>query len=243
MTSPGCGTAATGPFEIRTEWTYHHSASIRRRAEGYAMLERFYLIIDSAAWLPRLLPLGLGLVQIRVKSEDAALRRREIAASVALCKAAGAMCVVNDHWREAIDAGAEWVHLGQEDLDGAVDFPALARAGIRFGLSTANRDELDRALSFDPHHVALGPIWETGSKKTRSGPTGIDNLGQWRRIARRPVVAIGGITLERGESVFRAGADSLAVISDVLSNPDPERRLVSWLNESRSWKRAEETGR
>lgn len=204
------------------------------------MLERFYLIIDSARWLPRLLPLGLKLVQIRVKSADETLRRREIAESVALCKRAGAMCVVNDHWREAIETGAEWVHLGQEDLDGGVDFPALRRAGIRFGLSTADRDELDRALSFDPHHVALGPIWSTATKDTRSGPVGLDRLAEWRKIAGRPVVAIGGISLERGKSVFEAGADSLAVISDVLSNSNPEGRLTAWLAASAGWTRDEE---
>lgn len=198
------------------------------------MLDRFYLIIDRAAWLPRLLPLGLKLVQIRNKAPDAAVRRREIADSLALCKAAGAVCVVNDDWQAAIDLGAEWLHLGQQDLVGA-DLKAIRAAGIRYGISTANREELDIALSVDPHHVALGPIWSTVSKDDAAPESGPELLTEWKRIARRPLVAIGGISLDRAAICAAAGADSIAVISDVLSNPDPEARVTKWLDASKRW--------
>jgi len=198
------------------------------------MLDRFYLIIDRAAWLPRLLPLGLKLVQIRTKAPDIETRRREIAGALALCKAAGVLCVVNDHWREAIEFGAEWLHLGQEDLDTA-DLEAIRAAGIRFGVSTANRAELDRALAVDPHHVALGPIWSTVSKDDAAPVSGPELLTEWKRIAKRPLVAIGGISLDRAPICWDAGADSVAVISDVLSAASPEARLTEWLDAAKSW--------
>jgi thiamine-phosphate pyrophosphorylase len=198
------------------------------------MLDRFYLIIDRAAWLARLLPLGLKLVQIRTKASDIETRRREIADAIALCKAAGAMCVVNDHWREAIEFGAEWLHLGQEDLDTA-DLKAIRAAGIRFGVSTANRAELDRALAVDPDHVALGPIWSTVSKDDAAPASGPELLTEWKRLANRPLVAIGGISLDRAPICWQAGADSVAVISDVLAAADPEARLTQWLDAARTW--------
>ena len=197
------------------------------------MLDRFYLIIDRAAWLPRLLPLGLKLVQIRTKAPDIETRRREIADSLTLCKAAGAICVVNDHWREAIEFGAEWLHLGQEDLDTA-DLKAIRAAGIRLGVSTANRAELDRALAVDPHHIALGPIWSTISKDDAAPASGPEWLTEWKRIAKRPLVAIGGISLDRAPICWDAGADSVAVISDVLSSASPEARLTEWLGAAKT---------
>ncbi|CAI9402750.1 Thiamine-phosphate synthase [Pleomorphomonas sp. T1.2MG-36] len=198
------------------------------------MLDRFYLIIDRAAWLPRLLPLGLKLVQIRTKTSDIETRRREIAEAIALCKATGAMCVVNDHWREAIEFGAEWLHLGQEDLDTA-DLRAIRAAGIRFGVSTANRAELDRALAVDPDHVALGPIWSTVSKDDAAPASGPELLTEWKRLANRPLVAIGGISLDRAPICWQAGADSVAVISDVLSATSPEARMTEWLDVAKAW--------
>ncbi|PKR90133.1 thiamine phosphate synthase [Pleomorphomonas diazotrophica] len=198
------------------------------------MLDRFYLIIDRAAWLPRLLPLRLKLVQIRTKAPDIETRRREIHDSLALCKAAGAICVVNDHWREAIEFGAEWLHLGQEDLDTA-DLKAIRAAGIRLGVSTANRAELDRALAVDPDHVALGPIWSTVSKDDAAPASGPELLTEWKRITKKPLVAIGGISLDRAPICWEAGADSVAVISDVLSAASPEARMTEWLDAARAW--------
>lgn len=197
------------------------------------MLDRFYLIVDRAAWLPRFLPLGLKLVQLRTKTDDAALRRAEIAEAIALCRAAGATLVVNDFWRDAIDLGADWVHLGQEDLVEA-DVPAIRRAGIRLGLSTHSHEELDRALAADPDYVALGPVYPTTLKVMPWAPQGLERVGEWKRLAGRPLVAIGGITLERAPGVYAAGADSIAVVSDVLQAADPEARCAAWLEASRA---------
>jgi len=203
------------------------------------VLDRFYLIVDNARWLDRLLPLGLRFVQLRAKGLDAAARRAEIAASIAQCRAHGATLVVNDFWQDAIDLGAEWVHLGQEDLAEA-DVAAIRRAGLKLGLSTHSHEEIDTALSVDPDYVALGPVYPTTLKVMPWAPQGLDRIGEWKRIARRPLVAIGGITLERAEGVARAGADSIAVISDVLSHPDPEARCKAWLDARATWPRGSE---
>ena len=192
-------------------------------------LARFYPVVDSAAWVARMTGAGARLVQLRVKSGDDAHLRAEIGAALAACRASGALLVVNDHWRLAIELGAAALHLGQEDLDGA-DLGAIRRAGLRLGVSTHSEAELARALSVAPDYVALGPIWPTTLKQMPWGPQGLERLGQWRaRIGSLPLVAIGGITLERAPSCLAAGADCAAVVSDVTANPDPEARARAWI--------------
>ncbi len=197
------------------------------------MLDRFYLIVDRVDWLRRLLPCGLRLAQLRIKSDDEAVLRSEIAAARDLCAAAGAQLIVNDHWRLAIDAGCDFIHLGQEDLD-AADIAAIRRAGLKLGVSTHNESELDRALSCEPDYVALGPVFPTTVKQMTIGPQGIEPVKRWRKaLGRRPLVAIGGITLERAPAILAAGADSLALITDVLGAPDPEARARQWIAATR----------
>lgn len=196
------------------------------------MLDPFYLVIDRAARLDTFLPLGLRLVQLRLKDLDEATRRADVAAAVAACESAGATLVVNDHWRDAIDFGAGFVHLGQEDLAEA-DVPAIRRAGIRIGVSTHSHEELDRALVVDPDYVALGPVYPTTLKVMPWAPQGLERVSEWKALAGRPLVAIGGITLERAPGVAAAGADSIAVVSDVLSAPDPAARCRAWIEAAR----------
>ena len=200
------------------------------------MFDRFYLIIDSTDWLDRFLPLGLKLVQLRMKNADEATRGDQIAAAIEKCREKSVTLVINDFWQEAIDLGAEWVHLGQEDLDTA-DMAALKKAGIRFGLSTHSDDELDRALSHDPGYVAFGPIYHTSLKQIDWAPQGLSRIPDWRKRIAPPLVAIGGITLERAPAVFAAGADSICASTDVLKAPDPEDRLKTWLAAQNSWSR------
>lgn len=198
------------------------------------MLDRFYLVVDRVAWLPRLLPLGLKLVQLRLKNLDPEVRRAEFAEGIRLARAARATLVINDFWQDAIDLGAEWVHLGQEDLMEA-DVPAIRRAGLKLGLSTHSYEELDRALAAKPDYVALGPVYPTTLKVMPWQPQGLERIGEWKALARMPVVAIGGITLERAAGVAAAGADVIAVVSDVLANPDPEARCAAWLDARARW--------
>ena len=196
-------------------------------------LDPFYPILDSADWIERLLPHGIRLVQLRVKDSPDTIVHREIARAKALCDAAGAQLVVNDYWRHAVALGCDYVHLGQEDLDEA-DLPAIRRAGVRFGVSTHDDAELDRALRIDPDYVALGPIYFTRLKAMRFAPQGLDRLAQWKaRIGVIPLVGIGGVTLERAAGVLAAGADAAAVVTDITLHADPEERTHAWVAATR----------
>jgi thiamine-phosphate pyrophosphorylase len=191
--------------------------------------DRFYPVVDTLEWVRRLTGLGVGTVQIRAKdlgAEDALALVRD---ALAITRGTQTRLVVNDYWRAAIETGAEHVHLGQEDLAEA-DVPAIRAAGLTLGLSTHDEAELETALRHAPDYVALGPIYPTTLKAMRFGPQGLDRIGEWkRRLGSIPLVAIGGITLERGPGVFAAGADTIAVVSDVTQNADPEARVRDWL--------------
>jgi thiamine-phosphate diphosphorylase len=197
-------------------------------------LPRAYPILDSAAWLRRLLPTGVRLVQLRIKDRGAAELGAEVRESKALCARAGAQLVVNDHWQLALDEGCDFVHLGQGDLATA-DVPALRRAGVRLGISTHDEAELARALALEPDYIALGPIYPTRLKVMAFAPQGLERIGEWKaKIGGIPLVAIGGITLERLPAVLAAGADSAAVVTDILWNAQPERRMADWVSAASS---------
>ncbi|MGP8231150.1 MAG: thiamine phosphate synthase [Methylovirgula sp.] len=197
------------------------------------MLDPFYPIVDSAAWLARLLPCGVKLVQLRVKDRPAEDIRREIRTARTLCDAAGTQLIVNDYWREAIELGCNFVHLGQGDLDTA-DIVAIRGAGIKIGISTHDEAELSRALALAPDYVALGPIYPTILKAMAFAPQGLDRIGEWKKkIGAIPLVAIGGITLERAPGVFAAGADIVSAVTDISLNADSEARARAWVAATR----------
>ena len=203
------------------------------KGRGELGLDPFYPIVDSAAWVARLTGVGARLVQLRVKDKDGASVLRETREAVAVCAKAGAILVVNDYWRVAIDEGAPWVHLGQTDLDDA-DIGAIRKAGLRLGVSTHDDVELKRALSLDPDYVALGPIYPTILKAMTFAPQGLDRIGEWkRRIGPIPLVAIGGLNVERGKSCLAAGADIVSVVTDITLHPDPEARAREWIAATR----------
>ncbi|QEU07286.1 thiamine phosphate synthase [Paracoccus yeei] len=192
-------------------------------------LPRFYPIFDSADWLRRALPLGVKLVQIRIKDQPAPQLLGELALAQELCREHGATLVVNDHWQAALDLGCDFIHLGQEDLDTA-DLAAIRRAGMRLGISTHDHAELDRALALAPDYVALGPVWPTILKKMKWEQQGLERVGEWRRLVGAiPLVAIGGLTPERARAAFAAGADVASAVTDITLNPDPEGRIRAWL--------------
>ncbi len=196
-------------------------------------LDRFYPIFDSTDWLERVLPLGVKLVQLRIKDAGEADLRRSVARAQALCNAQGAVLVVNDHWRIAIDAGCDCVHLGQEDLD-AADLPAIRRAGVRLGISTHDHAELDRALSLAPDYIALGPVYPTILKKMKWDSQGLDRVAEWKQlVGDLPLVAIGGMTTQRAAGAFAAGADIVAAVTDITLSSDPDARVRQWIEVSR----------
>jgi thiamine-phosphate pyrophosphorylase len=176
----------------------------------------------------RLARAGVKLIQLRMKDAPEGTIAPAIREALAACRAYGCGLVVNDYWRAAIECGAGFVHLGQGDLETA-DVAAIRRAGLKLGLSTHSHEELDRALERDPDYVALGPIYETTLKVMPFAPQGLARIGEWKALSKRPLVAIGGITLERAPLVFEAGADSIAVVSDIVAHPDPEGRARDWL--------------
>lgn len=193
------------------------------------MLPRFYPIFESTDWLRRALPLGVKLVQLRIKDRPPGPLRREIRDGLSLARARGATLVINDHWQIAVDEGADWLHLGQEDLDGA-DLPAIRRAGLRLGISTHDHAELDRALALAPDYVALGPVYPTILKQMKWPQQGLSRLSEWKRLAgTTPLVAIGGMSVARAPGAFAAGADIVSAVTDITLNPDPEARMRDWL--------------
>lgn len=201
------------------------------------LLDPFYLIVNDASWLQRLLPQGVKLVQLRVKDHEESEVRAQILKARDSCKAHGAQLVVNDYWRIAIEEECDFVHLGQGDLDTA-DIPAIRARGIRIGVSTHDDDELERALRLAPDYVALGPIYPTILKQMAFAPQGLEKIGLWkRRIGAIPLVAIGGLTVERGRAALAAGADSVCVVTDVLRASDPEQRTREWIGATRGCSR------
>jgi len=195
------------------------------RASG---LDVFYPILPNADWVARLVPLGIRTVQLRVKDVGRVEVRRQIAASLAITKRCDCQLIVNDFWQEAIEVGADYVHLGQEDL-AAADLAAIKGAGLRLGISTHSEEELAVALSAAPDYAALGPIYETKLKAMKWAPQGLARIGDWKaRIGNLPLVAIGGITLERAPGVMAAGAQAVAVITDFMTAPDPAERIQRW---------------
>lgn len=191
-------------------------------------LHAFYPVLPDLGWLQRLVPCGIQTVQLRLKDAEPDEIERQIRDCLSLCATHGCQLIVNDYWREAMDVGADYIHLGQEDL-AAADVPAIKRAGLKMGLSTHSREELEVALDAEPDYVALGPIYETKLKKMKWDPQGLDRVREWKSLVPCPLVAIGGITVARAPAVLDAGADSLAVVTDIVTHPDPETRVGEWL--------------
>jgi thiamine-phosphate pyrophosphorylase len=191
--------------------------------------DRFYPVVDSVAWVARLALLGAGTIQLRAKNLSAADALQTVKDALEVIRGTRAKLVVNDYWRAAIEAGAKHLHLGQEDLAEA-DVPAIREAGLTLGISTHDHEELETALRVQPDYVALGPIFPTTLKSMRFAPQGIAKITEWKnRIGEIPLVAIGGIKLEQAKEIFAAGADSIAVVSDVTQNPEPDARVRAWL--------------
>jgi thiamine-phosphate pyrophosphorylase len=194
--------------------------------------DRFYPVVDSVAWVARLTRLGVGTIQLRAKNLSDADALAIVREALAVTKGTGTKLVVNDYWRAAIEAKAKHLHLGQEDLVDA-DLKAIRAAGLTLGVSTHDDEELASALAAKPDYVALGPIFPTTLKSMRFAPQGIPKISEWKkRVGSIPLVAIGGIKFEQAAAIFAAGADSIAVVSDVTQNADPDARVGQWLGQS-----------
>jgi thiamine-phosphate pyrophosphorylase len=192
----------------------------------------FYPVVDSVEWVARLAKLGVGTIQLRAKNLDDAQALQIVSDALEVTKGMGTKLVVNDYWRAAVVAGAQHLHLGQEDLVDA-DLNEIRKARLTLGISTHDDEELATALRAKPDYVALGPIFPTTLKSMRFAPQGIAKITEWkRRVGNIPLVAIGGIKFEQSAEIFAAGADSIAVVSDVTQNADPDARVRQWLGKN-----------
>lgn len=198
-----------------------------------AGLDVFYPIVPDAQWMARIVPLGVRVVQLRLKDSNPDEVRAQIRDCIAIAQRHRCQLIVNDYWQAAIEEGANYIHLGQEDL-AAADLAAIRAAGLRLGISTHDEAELEIALAAKPDYVALGPIYETKLKAMKWAPQGLARITQWRqRIGNLPLVAIGGITPDLAGGVLSAGASTVAVITDYITHPDPEQRIKTWLGWAR----------
>lgn len=195
----------------------------------------FYPVVPDAAWVQRLLGWGVRTVQLRIKAADhtPAEIASQVRAAVEAGRAVpGAQVFINDHWQLALDAGAYGVHLGQEDLDTA-GLDALRGAGLRLGLSTHTPAELARARAAQPSYLAIGPIYPTTLKIMPYEPVGLERLREWAAMAAPyPVVAIGGISLDRLPGVLAClggDNDGVAVVSAVTLAADPQQAALAGL--------------
>lgn len=192
-------------------------------------LSSFYPIFDSADWIERLVPLGIKLVQLRIKELPEDDIAQHIRRSQAVCRQHNCTLIINDYWQLAMSMGCEWVHLGQEDLDTA-DIDAIRAAGLRLGISTHDHQELKRALALSPDYVALGPVYPTILKKMKWHEQGLDRVAEWKALVGDvPLVAIGGMSVDRAALAFSAGADIVAAVTDITLHADPELRVKQWL--------------
>lgn len=196
------------------------------RADAFAPCPQrlgLYAVLPDAEWVGRMAQAGVPTLQLRFKSDDRAAIAREVQAAVRAVQDTDSLLFINDHWREAIAAGAYGVHLGQEDLAGAHEhLHTIRAAGLRLGLSTHGYAELLRAESVAPSYLALGAVYPTTLKRMATAPQGPGRLAAYARLMRhRPLVAIGGIDFARLGEVLPSGVGSVAVVRALVAAADP----------------------
>lgn len=179
-----------------------------------------YPVVDRSHWLEQLLPLGVKTIQLRIKDLQGAQLEEEIKRAVELAKQYAANLFVNDYWELAIQLGANGVHLGQEDLPSA-DIAKIHQSGLYLGISTHCYYEVAIAHRFNPSYIACGPIYSTTSKTMGVDPQGLENLKRWRSTLQYPLVAIGGINLQRLQPILDANVEGISLISAITQAQDP----------------------
>lgn len=187
-----------------------------------------YPVVDSFSWVETLLLYGVKTIQLRIKERTNTLED-EIKRSIDLAKKYKATLFINDYWDLALKYDAEAIHLGQADLDTA-DLDAIQRKGLLLGVSTYCYYEVARAHAISPSYVAIGPIYPTSSKEIEFKAQGIERLQRWQRTLHYPLVAIGGITVERMPEVVATGVSGVALISAITEAEDPQKAIKQLLN-------------
>jgi thiamine-phosphate pyrophosphorylase len=170
---------------------------------------------------------GTRLIQLRAKTASSR-HLYEVSCEIVDRVGDSARVIINDRPDIAAMTAAAGAHLGQEDLP-VEAARAICHSPLWVGVSTHNLDQLRAADSTSADYIAVGPIFPTGTKENSDPVVGLDFLRKARNLTRKPLVAIGGITVKSAGEVFRAGADSVAVISDLSSAPDPAQRASEYL--------------
>jgi thiamine-phosphate pyrophosphorylase len=191
------------------------------------VLPRLYVILDAGmltepagVTAQKLMDAGVKLLQYRAKNAAARELWEESRAIAAVARLAKCMSFVNDRPDVAYLAGADGVHVGQDDLN--VEQARKVIGPDRWvGVSTHSLEQFREAVATSADYIAVGPIFQTGSKANPDPVVGTELLRRVRALTEKPIVAIGGITLESAADVLAAGADSVAVISDILKAKDP----------------------
>jgi thiamine-phosphate pyrophosphorylase len=179
-----------------------------------------YAVLPDAAWVARMVALGVPTVQLRFKSDDAAAVQREVRAAVKAVQGSQSLLFINDHWEAAIEAGAYGVHLGQEDMQDA-PLERIRASGLRLGLSSHGYVEMLLAAQHEPSYIALGAVFPTTLKRMETAPQGLGRLNKYARLMRhRSLVAIGGIDLAAMPSVLQSGVGSVAVVRAITGAED-----------------------
>ncbi len=200
------------------------------------VLPPLYVILDAALLATpeldvakKLSDAGVRLFQYRNKRGSSRELLQSSSSLTAELAQRGALFFVNDRPDVAYLSGASGVHIGQKDLPVAESRSVLGK-GKFLGISTHNLEQFHAAAEADADYIALGPIFETDSKMNPDPVVGTDMIREARKLTEKPIVAIGGITLGRAKEVMEAGADSVAVISDILRAADPGKRARQFLN-------------
>jgi len=194
------------------------------------VLPRLYVILDAALLTvpetecaEKLATAGVRLLQYRNKRASARELFERAKRLSSLLIPLGVTFVVNDRADVASAAEASGVHVGQEDLR-AEAARLVMGVGKLLGVSTHNLNQFKDAAATSADYLAVGPVFSTSTKANPDPVVGIEFLRRVRPLTDKPIVAIGGITLERAAEAIQAGADSVAVISDILVAPDPGQR-------------------
>jgi thiamine-phosphate pyrophosphorylase len=192
--------------------------------------DNFYPVMPNLKWVQIVAESGARFIQIRLKDIDDDEKDLELMNAISYSHQKGFNLVINDYWEEAMTLKAEWLHLGQEDLETA-DMKAIKKAGIKLGISTHNLEELDNAMQYSPDYIALGPIYFTRLKSMKFAPQGLDEIKLWKqKIDNIPLVAIGGLNLDRAKLAFDVGADCVSVVTDITLHQNPQQHINDWLH-------------
>ena len=228
-TGEGAGSLA------RTGWPLGECFAQARHAQDAELQHHFaplhrplgvYPVVSDTTLLEDLLDAGVTTVQLRLKTDDRDRLVPAIRHAIEAGQRHDAQVFINDHWSLAIELGAYGVHLGQEDLEDA-DLDAIARAGLRLGISTHGYAELCRARTFHPSYIALGHVFPTQTKDMPSQPQGLERLARYRAVVGPtvPTVAIGGIKDHHLPGVAACGVDGVAVVTAITEAEDP---VAAW---------------